>query len=132
MNSITIGLTGSKEVTATPDMSAVAMQSGTVANTFASPAMLALMEGAAVNAIDHLLPEGFVSVGIDAHIQHIAPSAIYNRIRAEATVTHVEGRKITFKVNAWDEKEEIGTGTHTRYAVRRHKFDARILQKQQS
>lgn len=130
MESITVGITGSKEITATPNMSAVVMQSGTVANTFASPAMLALMEGAAVNAIDHLLPERFVSVGIEAHIKHIAPSAIYNRIRAEATVTQVEGRKITFDVEAWDEEERIGTGTHIRYAVRRDKFDARIAQKQ--
>ena len=130
MDSLTVGLVGTKEVTATPAMSAVVMGSGTVEDTFGSPAMLALMEGAAVNAIDHLLPDGYTSVGIEAHIKHLAPSAIHNRIRAEAIVTAVAGRKISFEVAAWDEVEEIGSGTHTRYVVNREKFAARIRGKQ--
>lgn len=130
MDSLTVGLVGTKELTATPEMSAVVMGSGTVQDTFGSPAMLALMEGAAVNAIDHLLPDGYTSVGTKAHIKHLAPSAIGNKIRAEATVMAVAGRKVSFDVKAWDEVEEIGSGTHTRYVVNRAKFAARIRGKQ--
>ena len=130
MDTLTIGLIGTKEITALPAMSAVVMGSGTVEDTFGSPAMLALMEGAAVNAIDHLLPDGYTSVGTEAQIKHLAPSAIGNKIRAEATVTAVAGRKISFEVRAWDEVEEIGSGTHTRYVVNRGKFAARIRGKE--
>ena len=91
--------------------------------------MVSLMERAAVAAIDHLLPEGQASVGTALDIRHLAATPLGHSVRAEAEVTAVDGRKVSFTVRAWDEDELIGEGTHTRYVIDVARFLERVQSK---
>ena len=95
----------------------------------ATPAMTALMEQAAANALEEFLPEGWTSVGISLNIEHISATPLGMTFRAEAEVTEVEGRKIVFNVHAYDEAGEIGHGVHTRFAVESEPFLAKAAKK---
>ncbi len=116
MDAIKPGITGELSITASEAQSARHLGSGGVL-VFATPAMIALMEGAAVAAIDHLLPEGQASVGVMVNIRHLAATPLGHQVRARAEVTGIDGRQVSFKVEAWDEKEKIGEGTHTRFVI---------------
>lgn len=89
---------------------------------YATPCMVALMEGAACEAIAEGLKEGQTTVGTGLNIEHISATPVGVEVRAEATVTAVEGKVITFEVHAYDEAGEIGKGTHTRVIVNAQKF----------
>ncbi|MBQ7050095.1 MAG: thioesterase family protein [Firmicutes bacterium] len=89
---------------------------------YATPCMVALMEGAACEAIAEGLKEGQTTVGTALNIEHISATPVGVEVRAEATVTAVEGKIITFEVKAFDEAGEIGKGTHTRVIVNAQKF----------
>ena len=104
---------------------AVTLGSGDL-EVFASPAMVALMENAAMNAVAEDLPEGSTTVGAAMNTSHIKPSGIGAEVSATATLTSVEGRKLTFEVVASDNEGVIGEGTHVRYVVDREKFMSRI------
>jgi predicted thioesterase len=125
MEKITIGLAGESSVTVSEALSATHFGSGNVV-VYATPAMIALMEAAAVAAIDPLLPEGQASVGTAINVRHLAATPLGQRVRARAEVTAVEGRQVTFSVEAWDEKERIGEGTHTRFVVDVARFRQRV------
>ena len=86
-------------------------------DVYATPAMIALMEQAAVNAVDHLLAPGQSSVGTRVDIQHLAATPPGLEVRAWAELTAVDGRRLTFKVEAYDTAEKIGSGTHERMVV---------------
>ena len=103
---------------------ALAMGSGSLP-VYATPAMTCLMEKAAAELAEECLPEEWTSVGIALDVQHKAATPVGMKVRAEAEVTAVEGRKIVFAVRAFDGKEEIGSGTHQRFAVLREKFLAK-------
>lgn len=118
---LTIGLKAETGATVSPALTAAAMGSGSL-EVFATPAMIALMEQAAVAAIDPLLPEGQASVGIALEIRHLAATPIGGQIRARAEVTHIDGLKVTFQLEAWDGHERIGQGSHTRYIVTTRRF----------
>lgn len=105
----------------TEQNTAEAMGSGSLP-VYATPAMTCLMEKAAAEALEPLLPDGWTSVGIALNVAHKAPTPRGLSVRAEAEVTAVEGRKIIFAVRAFDEREEIGSGVHERFAVLRDKF----------
>ena len=111
--------TVSEEVTA--DKTAAAMGSGSLP-VYATPAMTCLMEKAATEAVERFMPEGWTTVGISLHAAHTAATPVGLTVRAEAEVTAVEGRKLVFTVRAFDDKEEIGVGTHERFAVAKEKF----------
>ncbi len=96
---------------------------------YATPAMTCLMEKAATEALEPLLADGWTTVGISLDVQHKAATPVGLSVRAEAEVTAVEGRKITFRVRAFDDKEEIGSGVHKRFAVLKEKFLAKALGK---
>lgn len=96
---------------------------------YATPAMTCLMEKAATEALEPLLADGWTTVGISLDVQHKAATPVGLSVRAEAEVTAVEGRKITFRVRAFDDKEEIGSGIHERFAVLKEKFLAKALGK---
>lgn len=100
---------------------AVAMKSGTLP-VYATPAMTALMEQAASQLAQENLPEGWTSVGIKMNIDHSSATPVGMKITAQAEVTAVEGRKISYKVTAFDEIGEIGKGLHERFAVKADKF----------
>lgn len=128
MESIQIGQTGTMQTTVTADQTARHLGSGGV-DVFATPAMIALMEGAAVNAIDPLLPAGQQSVGIDVHVRHLAATPMGQPVRAEASVTAIDRRKVSFTVKAWDAHELIGEGTHTRFVIDLDRYRARLAEK---
>lgn len=89
---------------------------------YATPCMAALMEGAACEAIEAALPEGQTTVGIELNLQHTAATPVGMEVRAEAEVTAVEGKIITFKITACDEAGIIGTATHKRALVNAQRF----------
>ena len=89
---------------------------------YATPCMVALMEGAACEAIAEALPDTQTTVGIALNIEHISATPVGLDVRAEAEVTAVEGKVITFAVRAFDEVGEIGNGTHKRVIVSSQKF----------
>lgn len=89
---------------------------------YSTPCMVALMEGAACEAIAEALPDIQTTVGIALNIEHISATPVGLDVRAEAEVTAVEGKVITFSVRAYDEVGEIGNGTHKRVIVNSQKF----------
>ena len=123
------GLTHEKEITVTDDMSAVSMHSGGL-KVYATPSMIALMEEAALECVAEYVGEGKGTVGTALSIQHIAPTPIGMKARAVATVTAVEGRKIVFNVEAYDETEKIGFGTHERFIIDNARFQEKCNSKQ--
>ena len=89
---------------------------------YATPCMVALMEGAACEAIAEGLKDDQTTVGTALNIEHISATPVGLEVRAEAVVTKVEGKTITFEVAAYDEVGQIGRGTHTRVIVNSQKF----------
>lgn len=89
---------------------------------YATPCMVALMEGAACAAISNALPEEKTSVGIELAISHLAATPVGLEVRAEAEVISVEGSIVTFQVTAFDEAGKIGEGIHKRAVISTQKF----------
>ena len=127
---IKVGLKNTVKEQVWPKNTAKVMGSGCM-EVYATPAMTCLMEKAATEALEPLLAEGWTTVGISLDVQHKAATPIGLSVRAEAELTAVDGRKITFSVKAFDDKEEIGSGTHERFAVMKEKFMAKALGKAQ-
>lgn len=128
MEQIRPGLTGERTAVVTDGLTATHLGSGGLP-VYATPAIIALMEAAAVAAIDHLLPEGQASVGTALDVRHLAATPLGQQVRARAEVTRVEGRQVVFKVQAWDEQELIGEGTHTRFVIDVARFTQRVESK---
>ena len=115
------GLSAQSRTTVCRENTAARMGSGDM-EVFATPAMMALMENAAMTAVAAELPEGSTTVGAEMNATHIKPSGLGAEIAATAVLTEVEGRKLTFNVGARDAGGMIGEGVHIRYVVDRHKF----------
>ena len=128
LDKITVGLNRTVSESVTEANTAKAMGSGTLP-VYATPAMTCLMERAAAELLEPLLPEGWTTVGISLQVQHKAPTPMGAEVRAEAEVTAVEGRKVTFAVRAFDGHEEIGSGQHERFAVPSEKFLSKAMAK---
>lgn len=92
----------------------------------ATPAMVALMENAAMLAVANHLAEGETTVGSMISTSHLKPSKIGSHVMADAELVEVEGRKLTFKVKAYDGETLIGEGEHIRFVVNREKFLAKL------
>src|ERR1044071_5224963 len=107
------GLTGTASLVVAPEHTAPRIGSGRIA-VLATPVMINLIEAAALAAVEHLLPSGHQSLGIQLDVSHTAATPIGLRVTATAEVTQVEGRTIAFRVMARDEFEPIGGGTHRR------------------
>ena len=95
-------------------------------DVFATPAMVALMENAAMLAIKDHLPEGSATVGTQISTSHLKASPLGASITASAELVEVDGRRLTFAVKAWDEKGIIGEGSHTRFVVDRERFLSKL------
>jgi predicted thioesterase len=91
-------------------------------DVYSTPAMIALMEKASVLAAFPFLPDGCSTVGTNLNVKHIASSPIGANIWAEAVLSAVDGRKLSFEVRAWDDKELIGEGLHERFIIDNKKF----------
>lgn len=126
--SITIGLKGERTFIVEEKHTAYHLGSGGV-HVFSTPSMVSLMEGAAVNAIDPLLPEGQMSVGIEISAKHLAATPIGKRVRAQAEVVGVDKRRVMFVIQAWDEHELIGEATHTRFIIDLDRYIQRLNEK---
>ena len=120
-----IGLRYENKTTVSTANSAKTLGSGDM-DVFATPAMVALMENAAMLAVAAELPEGSATVGTQMNTSHIKASPLGAVITASAELTAVDGRKLTFAVKAWDEKGVIGEGEHTRFVVDRARFLSKL------
>jgi predicted thioesterase len=119
--SIEIGMKGEVSTLVEKGDTALEVGSGALL-VYATPCMVALMEGAACEAIESVLPEGQTTVGTELNIQHLSATPVGLEVRAEAEVTAVEGKVITFSVTAYDEAGEIGKGTHKRVIINSQRF----------
>ena len=118
---LTPGLEGQAQEPATQENTAKKYGSGSI-EVYATPAIVGLMENAAVNAVDHLLPEGYATVGIHLDVKHLKATPVGMKVTAKALLKEIDGKKLFFTVQAFDEKELVGEGTHTRYIIEVDKF----------
>ena len=118
---ITAGMKGQVSTLAEREDTAMEVGSGSLL-VYATPCMVALMEGAACEAIAEAVPEDKTSVGTEMNISHISATPVGMEVRAEAEVTEVAGNVITFRVTAYDESGKIGEGTHKRVIVTSQRF----------
>ena len=119
------GLTHTSVLTVDEAVTAVKMGSGDMP-VLATPAMMALMENAAMLAVADHLPEGCTTVGGHIASSHVKPSKLGDTVKVTATVTRVEGKKIEFKVEAYCGDTLLGEGTHLRFIVDKEKFMSRL------
>ena len=122
---IEIGLRHTSELTVTDSVTAIAMGSGDMP-VLATPAMMALMENAAMLAIAEALPEGCTSVGGYIESSHLSPSMIGDKVTAIAEVTKVDGKKVEFKVAAYSGEILLGEGIHLRFIVDKERFMSKL------
>ncbi len=118
---IKVGMTAQVETIVEKEDTAQLVGSGDLL-VYATPCMVALMEGAACEAIAEGLGEGETSVGTELNIQHVSATPVGLEVYAKAEVTAVEGKVITFQVEAFDEAGAIGKGTHKRVVVNSQRF----------
>lgn len=118
---ITVGLKGEARTLAEREDTAQAVGSGSLL-VYATPCMVALMEGAACEAIADCIPEEKTSVGTYLEISHISATPVGMEVWAEAEVTAVEGSTVTFHVTAYDEAGKIGEGVHKRAVINAQRF----------
>ncbi len=119
------GLTYSSRMVVGREHTAEAMGSGDMA-VFATPAMVALVENAAMMAVADHLGDGETTVGTHIEMDHVRASAVGSEVVAQARLIDVEGRKLTFEVEACDNGGVIGKGIHTRFVVQRERFLAKL------
>jgi fluoroacetyl-CoA thioesterase len=122
------GLTGSAELLVGVEHTAPSIGSGLVP-VLATPVMINVIEAAALAGVEHLLPAGHQSLGIHLDVRHFAATPIGMRVYATAELIAVDGRTLSFRVAARDDKEPIGDGSHQRVVVNVARFDARVQKK---
>jgi len=118
---IIIGIKGKATVAVNDANTAVAYGSGAV-SVFATPAMIGLLEKAALSSVDPLLESGMTTVGTRVEVQHLAATPVGMVVEAVSELVEVEGKRLTFMVEVRDEAEVVGRGTHERYIVPLGKF----------
>ncbi|MDQ2953871.1 MAG: thioesterase family protein [Pseudomonadota bacterium] len=128
LSDLKIGLKGSAEIVVGEEHTAPRIGSGRV-HVLATPVMINVMEAAALAAIEHLLPIGHQSLGTHLNVGHYAATPVGMRLRATAEVTKIDGRNIEFAVTAFDDKEWVGDGMHSRVVVNVARFDQRVQAK---
>lgn len=128
LSQIKPGLEGTVEIVVGEAHTAPHVGSGRV-HVLATPIMINLMEAAALQAVEGLLPAGHQTVGIHLDVTHVAATPVGMRVRAHAELTRIDGRTLWFRVHAEDEKERIGEGGHERIVINLARFDARMQEK---
>jgi predicted thioesterase len=122
------GFRGDAGLVVSGEHTAPRVGSGAV-SVLATPVMINLMEAAALAAVERFLPPGYQSLGTVLNVRHIAATPVGMRVTATATLEKVDGRTLAFRVEAHDERELIGDGTHERVVVNVEKFDQRVKRK---
>ena len=125
MAAIAPGLVGEASLIVEETHTAKHLGSGGV-EVLATPVMIALMEDAARSSVDSELDQGQLSVGVSLNVSHLAATPVGMRVTARSELAAVDGRKLTFKVEASDEREKIGEGTHVRAIINLERFLARL------
>ncbi|UBM61848.1 thioesterase family protein [Candidatus Sulfidibacterium hydrothermale] len=121
------GLTYEKTIAVTSNDTAAAYGSGNV-DVLATPAMIALMEGTALECVQSFLEKDFVTVGIDVCVKHVKATPVGMQVTCKAILREVDGARLVFDVEAWDEKGKIGMGTHERFVVNLPEFMKKVNQ----
>jgi predicted thioesterase len=116
-----VGMTAEKHDQVTNENTAMRYGSGSAA-VYATPAMIGLMEGTCLATVDPHLPEGMATVGIRLDVRHLSATPIGLGVRAAAELIEISGKRLTFKMEAFDDKEKIGEGIHERYIIDVKKF----------
>jgi predicted thioesterase len=116
-----IGLTGERSVKVVEELTARHLGSGSAA-VFATPFMIALMEGASIDGVRPQLPEGWSTVGTHVNVSHSASTPLGQTVRAEAKLLEIDRRRLVFHVAAYNEQGLIGEGTHERFIIDLNKF----------
>jgi fluoroacetyl-CoA thioesterase len=126
------GLKGEIGLVVAEEHSAQHLGSGTV-KVLATPQMMLLMERASVAAVDHLLPAGSGTVGAHLDIRHLEPTPIGFEVRAVAELVEVDGRRLTFRLEVFEEPfgeaHLVGDGIHERFIVNLQRFGERVARK---
>jgi len=122
---LTTGLKASKTITVANHHTASALGSGLL-DVFSTPAMIALMEGTAMDAVQDHLPKGYGTVGISVDVKHLAATPLGMNVTAKAELIEIDGKRLVFHVEAYDEKELIGKGMHQRFIIEEEKFLERV------
>ncbi len=129
MENLEPGMTAELEILVGEADTATRWGSGLVP-VFSTPALVGLMESASVRALSGHLSPGQTTVGGHIDVHHLAATPVGMKVRARAELTAVEGRKLTFHIQAWDEVEAIGEATHERFVIDEAKFVARAQAKE--
>lgn len=122
---IKIGSTHAVEVEVSPALTAMAMGSGQL-SVYATPAMVALMEQAAMLAVQPMLPQGYGTVGVELQVQHTRALPVGAHVQARATLRAIDGKRFEFDVEACDAQGAIGEGKHVRYIVDNERFMSKV------
>ncbi|HNY41386.1 MAG TPA: thioesterase family protein [Bryobacteraceae bacterium] len=131
MDTIALGTSGERKLLVTPEETTNFLGNEN-ARVLSTPHMIAYMEWTSRDAIKPLLPEGWDSVGTIVNIRHLAATPIGMNVTFTARVTGVDGNRVTFAVEAYDEKEKIGEGVHERFIVDVNRFATRLAMKKES
>lgn len=118
---IKLGAEGMTTIMSTEETSAQVLGSG-ILEVFSTPIMIAIMENAAMKAVENQIPEDYATVGISMNVRHLAATPIGKKVWAKAKLIEVKGKKLTFQVEAYDEIDKIGEGIHERYIVPEYSF----------
>ena len=117
-----------KEVVVTDNLTADAVHSGGLA-VFATPMMIGLMENASWSLAEECMEEGYSTVGTLVNVKHVSATPVGATVRAETELIEIDGRRLVFKVEAYDDKGLIGEGTHERFIINTDKFMSKLLTK---
>jgi fluoroacetyl-CoA thioesterase len=125
LDNVRIGMTAEQTVTVTPQMTVGYFVAG-MPQVYATPMMILHMEMASGSAIAAHLPKGFVSVGMDVKVRHLAATPVGRKVRALSRVVQIDPKSVVFEVEAWDGNRKIGDGTHRRGVVNVVEFEKRF------
>ncbi len=128
LSKLHVGLIGVAELVVGPEHTAPHVGSGRVA-VLATPIMINVIEAAALATVEDLLPTGFQSLGIHLDVRHFAATPVGMTVRATAELVAIEGRTLSFRIEAHDDREAIGDGKHQRVIVNVARFDERVQKK---
>ncbi len=117
---------------AVTDLNTAVAYGNTVVNVYASPAMIGLMEKAALSSVLPFLGEGMTTVGARFEVKHLAATPVGLNVTARSTLVEIEGKRLLFEVEAWDDAEQIGKGIHERFIVKLESFLKRTQAKSAS
>ncbi|OPX88884.1 MAG: Fluoroacetyl-CoA thioesterase [Pelotomaculum sp. PtaB.Bin104] len=128
MSGLQVGIEGKASIVVNNDNTAMAYGSGAV-NVFATPALVGLMEKAALSSVDPLLDAGYTTVGTKIDVKHLAATPIGMNVTATSRLVEVNGKRLLFNIEVRDEADLVGTGVHERFIIELAGFIKRVESK---